>query len=170
MLVLVVLWVINLSSFFWSLHLQQLNEFCIEQSVKYLPRYLFYDDDIIIFLRATRANGRNIHKLLLEYGQLSDQIYSPSKSRIFYNDKSTTHFKTYVRRCTSITTGVLPFLYLGISIFEGSPTAMHLEAIVDNIIHKFTRWKGHTISLAYRKCSINSVIAISLIHTMMIYK
>lgn len=82
-----------------------------------LPRYLFYVDDIMIFLHASRANGRNIHQLLVDYGRLSGQVYRPSKSRIYYSTKSDTRFKTYVCCCSSIATGELLFSYLGVSDF-----------------------------------------------------
>lgn len=73
-------------------------------------------------------------------------------------------------RCLKITTGVLPFIYLGVPIFRGKPKAIHLKAIADEVIQKFTRWKGHTLSFAGQRCLINSVIASSLVHTMMVYK
>lgn len=43
-----------------------------------LPRYLFYADDILIFLEATQVNGRHIHSLLTDYGRLSGQVFSPT--------------------------------------------------------------------------------------------
>lgn len=47
---------------------------------------------------------------------------------------------------------------------------MSLGNIADNVIHKFIRWRGHTLSLAWRRCMINSVIASSLVQMMMVYK
>lgn len=46
----------------------------------------------------------------------------------------------------------------------------HLNAIADGIITKFSKWKGHTLSLTGRRCLINSVIASSLVHSVMVYK
>lgn len=66
--------------------------------------------------------------------------------------------------------GVLPFMYLGVPIFREMPKTVHLNTIADKVIHKFTRGKGHTLSLAVRCCFINSVITSSLVHTMMVYK
>lgn len=40
---------------------------------KKLPRHLIYADDVLIFLQATRANGRCIKSLLHDYGALSGQ-------------------------------------------------------------------------------------------------
>ncbi|KAL8474055.1 hypothetical protein ACS0TY_030778 [Phlomoides rotata] len=65
--------------------------------------------------------------------------------------------------------GALPFDYLGVPIFRGTPRVHHLSRLVDSVIYKFSRWKGSTLSLAGRKCLINSVIAASLVHSMMVY-
>lgn len=62
------------------------------------------------------------------------------------------------------------FLILVFPIFKGVPKSVHLEALADNIIHKLTHWKGHTLSLPGRKCLINSFIMGSLVHSIMIYK
>lgn len=46
----------------------------------------------------------------------------------------------------------------------------HLLPIADTVIEKFSRWRGHTLSLPGRYFLINGVIAISLVHTMMVYR
>lgn len=61
-------------------------------------------------------------------------------------------------------------LYLGVSIFRGRPKVEHLVGLADSVVNKFSRWKGHTLSLAGRRCLINNVIAASLVHSMMVYK
>lgn len=135
-----------------------------------LPRHLFYADDVLIFVEATRANGRNITRLLDNYGNLSGQKFSAPKSSIFFGPSATTGFKPFITRCTSISAGSLPFTYLGVPIFKGAPRAAYLAPIADSIIHKFDKWRGNTLSLAGRRCLINSIIASSLVHTMMIYR
>ncbi|KAL8556379.1 hypothetical protein ACS0TY_003989 [Phlomoides rotata] len=50
---------------------------------------------------------------------------------------------------------------LGI-IATRAPRTYHLTALADSIISKFSKWKGHSLSLAGRKCMINFVIAASL--------
>ncbi|KAL8520052.1 hypothetical protein ACS0TY_010838 [Phlomoides rotata] len=70
---------------------------------------------------------------------------------------------------TGITHGSLPLSYLGIPIFRGAPHTCHLAALADSIISKFSKWKGHSLYLAGRKCMINVVIAASLVHSLMVY-
>lgn len=76
----------------------------------------------------------------------------------------------YVKTHTSISTGSLPFRYLRVPVFRGAPKVEHLSPIVDSIINIFSRWRGQTLSLAGHRCLINSVIASSLVHTMMVYR
>lgn len=130
-----------------------------------LPRYLFYADDIIIFLEAIRANGRNVHRLLLDYICLFGHVYNQPKSHICYGNKAMTHLKNYICWCSVINIGSLMFTYLSVPIFRGTSKICHLTAIADNVIQKFTRWKGNTMSLVDLRCLINSVIYSSLIHT-----
>ncbi|KAL8535288.1 hypothetical protein ACS0TY_011058 [Phlomoides rotata] len=72
-------------------------------------------------------------------------------------------------RTTGITHGSLPMSYLEVPIFRGAPRVCHLASLADSIISKFAKWKGHSLSLAGRKCMINSVIAASLVYSMMVY-
>ncbi|KAL8520162.1 hypothetical protein ACS0TY_010907 [Phlomoides rotata] len=51
----------------------------------------------------------------------------------------------------------------------GAPRSGHLAAMADSIIAKFSKWKDHALSMAGRKCMINSIIAASLVHSMMVY-
>ncbi|KAL8555719.1 hypothetical protein ACS0TY_003509 [Phlomoides rotata] len=70
---------------------------------------------------------------------------------------------------TGISHGSFSMSYLGVPIFRGPPRVCHLAPLADSIISRFAKWKGHSMSLAGRKCFINSVIAASLVHSMMVY-
>lgn len=135
-----------------------------------LPSYLLYADDIIFFMKATQKNIRNFHRILEQYGQLAGQVYNPPKSRAFYGSKVNRLIKSYRLRTTGIVAGTLPFTYLGVPIFHGIPRVIHLQDIADSVIAKFGRWKGGYLSLVGRRCLINSVIASSLVHSMMVYR
>lgn len=76
----------------------------------------------------------------------------------------------YINDITFISIGSLSIKDLGVPIFKGAPKVEHLSPITDSIIQIFSRWRGHSLSLAGRCCLINSVIASSLVHSMMIYR
>ncbi|KAL8492486.1 hypothetical protein ACS0TY_023891 [Phlomoides rotata] len=77
--------------------------------------------------------------------------------------------KNAMLRSMGISECSLPFSYLGVPIFHGAPRTCHLTAMADSIIAKFSKWKGHSLSLAGRKCMVNSITSISLVHSMMVY-
>lgn len=52
----------------WIDHAISVNRFRVHDR---LTRHLFYADDIIIFLKALSVNARNIHQILIDYGNLS---------------------------------------------------------------------------------------------------
>ncbi|KAL8546919.1 hypothetical protein ACS0TY_006582 [Phlomoides rotata] len=133
------------------------------------PRYLFYADDILIFAKATVANIARLQSILSSYGRLSGQIYNPAKSKVYYGSVVPRRVRNFMLRTTGISQGSLPMSYLGVPLFRGAPRVCHLAPLADSIISRFSKWKGHTLSLAGRKCLINSVIAASLVHSMMVY-
>ncbi|KAL8463009.1 hypothetical protein ACS0TY_033861 [Phlomoides rotata] len=81
----------------------------------------------------------------------------------------TRRVKTVMLHSTGISEGSLPFTYMGVPIFMGAPRSGHQAAMANSIIAKFSKWKGHALSMAGRKCMINSIIASSLVHSMIIY-
>lgn len=106
---------------------------------KKLPRHLFYADDVIIFVEATRVNGSNIKDIFMKYGNLSGQKYSATKSSILFGPSATSSFKHFITRFTGISAGSLPFMYLGVSIFRGAPRVEHLAPIADVILNRFNK-------------------------------
>ncbi|XP_057775188.1 uncharacterized protein LOC130994172 [Salvia miltiorrhiza] len=134
------------------------------------PTHLLYADDILIFCKATKANARTLLKILNFYGEISGQVFSPSKSQIIFSDHIVARTKRQVTRILALSIGNLPFSYLGVPMFRGKPKASHMQVIHDRIINKFARWKGLQLSMAGRLCLINSVISSSITHSMMVFR
>ncbi|KAL8492511.1 hypothetical protein ACS0TY_023916 [Phlomoides rotata] len=137
-----------------------------------IPRaswFLLYADDILIFAKATHGNIQRMQQVLSEYGRLSGQPYNPAKSKVYFGSAVSRRVRNDMLRTTGISAGSLPFSYLGVPIFRGAPHTGHLAALADSIIGKFSKWKGHSLSLAGRKCMVNFLIADSLVHSMMVY-
>ncbi|XP_057811497.1 uncharacterized protein LOC131025722 [Salvia miltiorrhiza] len=134
------------------------------------PSHLLYADDILLFCKATTKNARMIRNILQRYGELSGQVCSQEKSHIFYAKGVPLSYQRQIGRILHFRVGQLPFIYLGAPLFVGRPKAIHLAAIKDRIINKFSRWKGSQVSIAGRICLVRSVIQSSIVHTMMLYK
>ncbi|KAL8479156.1 hypothetical protein ACS0TY_026131 [Phlomoides rotata] len=119
---------------------------------------------------ASRANILRLKFILHRYANVSGQKFNPAKTKAYFGRHVPAHNWRYARTTLGIGIGDLPFTYLGVPLFRGAPKAMHLRGIADHIIAKFATWKGSTLSMAGRICLVNSVIASSLVHSMMIYK
>ncbi|KAL8546391.1 hypothetical protein ACS0TY_006207 [Phlomoides rotata] len=70
--------------------------------------------------------------------------------------------KAFFRDTLHIGSASLPFSYLGVPLFRGSPKAAHLKSTADRIIAKFAGWKRSALSMAGRVCLVNLVIVSSL--------
>ncbi|XP_057775358.1 uncharacterized protein LOC130994327 [Salvia miltiorrhiza] len=134
------------------------------------PTHLLYADDILIFYKATMQNARAIRDIFLYYGVISGQDCSREKSQLFFAKGILLCYQRQISRALGFSVKKLPTVYLGVPLFAGSPRAVHLAAIKDKIINKFSRWKGMQLSMAGRLCLVKSIIQSSLVHTMMIYK
>lgn len=110
---------------------------------KKLPCHVIYADDIMIFLEASRSNGRHIKQLLKNYGNISSQRFSPPKSSIYFAPTTLAIIRDYILGYTSISQGSPPFNYLGVPIFRGTPKVKHVAPIADSILTIFARWRGH---------------------------
>ncbi|KAL8463013.1 hypothetical protein ACS0TY_033866 [Phlomoides rotata] len=123
-------------------------------------------------INSTQSNMGNIQRLqivLSAYGNLSGKIYNPAKSKVYYGSAVPRQVQNFMHRSMGISHGSLPLSYLWVPIFIGAPRVSHLAPLADSIISRFAKWKGHSLSLACRKFLINSVIAASLVHSMMVY-
>ncbi|XP_057803087.1 uncharacterized protein LOC131018376 [Salvia miltiorrhiza] len=133
------------------------------------PTHLLYADDILIFCKASIRNAKTIKHILEYYGELSGQVCSLEKSRIYFAKGVSSSMKRGINQVLNFTQGNDHITYLGAPLFVGKPRASHLTSIKDKIIHKFSRWAGLHLSMAGRICLVNSVIQSSLTHTMMVY-
>jgi len=79
-------------------------------------------------------------------------------------------FVTKVQCLLSYGHGVLPFNYLGLSIFVGAPKCRFLQSLVDKVKLKLTSWKGKSLSMMGRIQLLNTVITGFLACSFNIYK
>jgi len=65
--------------------------------------------------------------------------------------------------------GVIPFQYVGCSIFTGKPRCIHFQAITCRITVKLASWKGSLLSIMGHTQLINSIIHGMLVYSFHIY-
>ncbi|CAJ2657082.1 unnamed protein product [Trifolium pratense] len=118
--------------------------------------------------KATLANINVLKGLFQRYGEASGQIINPSKSTFYVGSIYATRINRIVDML-GFFVGTLPFIYLGVPIFNGKPKACHLQPIADRIKAKLAAWKASLLSIAGRVQIVKSIIHGMLIYSFMIY-
>lgn len=120
------------------------------------------------FCKGNKRNLRNVMKLMKDYGEVSGQIMNNSKSQV-YIGKGAAHRSHSITSLLGMQEDKAPFTYLGVPIFKGKPSKVHLQAVVDKRKSKWEGWQGRILSLAGRTELIRSVVIPILLHSFMIY-
>ncbi|XP_057803295.1 uncharacterized protein LOC131018600 [Salvia miltiorrhiza] len=134
------------------------------------PSRLLYADDVLLFCKATWRSCRMIESIFNIYASVSGQFCNKAKSKVFFGKGVSVQMRRRLQRVLGFSTGSLPFIYLGVSIFAGRATAARLISIHDRIIAHFPRWQGMQLSMAGRLCLVTSIIQSAAVHSMLIYR
>jgi len=100
-------------------------------------------------------------KFLHSYDLASGQWINTSKSHCFIVNASSS-FLSKIKDVLGCSKGNIPFNYLGVPIFVGSPKAKFLQPLADKVRSKLAYWKGKSLSIMGRVELVNSVIYDSL--------
>lgn len=63
--------------------------------------------------------------------------------------------------------GLLPFVYLGVPLFVGTPKGFWLQSLADRVVGNFSKWKGSSLSMACGLALVKSVIYYSSLDSFM---
>lgn len=135
-----------------------------------VPTHLLYADDILLFCQASSRNCQSLSRIFEHYASISGQCVNYTKSKIFFGSQVPQALRRRIKRSIGFSEGSLPFIYLGVPLFTGKPRRIFFQPVMDKILSKFSRWRGSSLSMVGRVCLVDSVIASSLVHSMMIYK
>lgn len=116
------------------------------------------------------CNLRTIAQAFQSYGELSGQIVNWSASFIYFSSLISDSHQMALLDVIMMNKAILPFVYLGVPLFKGTPKVCYLQGIEDKILHQFESWKGKSLSMAGRVCLVNSVITSMFIHSFIICK
>jgi hypothetical protein len=122
-----------------------------------IPTHILYADVIMIFCKATKVNIRRILEIFNTYGEASGQLVNQNKSKYYAGAVSPTRLNV-ITTMLGFSMGSVPFMYLGCSIFEGKPKAIHFQDIADIIKVKLSTWNGSLLSIMGRVQLVNSII------------
>lgn len=133
------------------------------------PTHIFYADDIMLFCKGTKKCILAVLSLFEAYGNASGQFMCNHKSKVLIGKNATSRLTNFINTLGMQTiTG--PFSYLGVPIFRGVPTKLHLQATVDKIRSKLEGWQSKLLSFAGRIELIKTVIHPMLLHSFMLYQ
>jgi len=121
-----------------------------------LPTHILYADDILIFCTGLKSNIRCLRQIFNDYSEASGQLINYDKSKFFTGAMTTSRRNFLIQMC-GFSPGIIPFRYLGCSIFQGKPKFIHFRVIVDRIKVKLVSWKGALLSIMGRVQLIKSM-------------
>ncbi|KAK2388551.1 hypothetical protein QL285_062226 [Trifolium repens] len=133
-----------------------------------VPSHSLYADDILIFCNGNMNGLRALKDLFTQYALESGQVVSSSKSTIIAGSITPRRLNLIVQ-LMNFKLGSLPFDYLGVPIFKGKPTTLHLQPVADKIKQKLSAWKASLLSIAGRVQLVKSVVQSMLIYSISIY-
>jgi len=108
-------------------------------------------------------------KFLHSYGLDSCQWINTSKSH-FFTANAFLSFLSKIKYVLGCSRGNIPFNYLGVPIFVGSPKVRFLQPLVNKVRSKLAYWKGKSLSMTGRVELVNSVIYDFLSYNFQVYK
>ncbi|XP_073120238.1 uncharacterized protein [Henckelia pumila] len=120
--------------------------------------HLAYADDIILFSNGSIPGIRLIRDFLYHYEQCSGQLISNAKSFIFTAKKCPQEKKGRYYSITGFGEGVLPFRYLGATMFVGHRKRSYFNHIFVNASRKLQGWQSKSLSFGSRLVLIKSVL------------
>ncbi|KAF3433236.1 hypothetical protein FNV43_RR24338 [Rhamnella rubrinervis] len=107
-------------------------------------------DDVLMFCRGTYRNLTGVFDAIRPYSSLLGQVVNLDKSHIYFGSGVSHQRRAKILPDFGIKTGSLPFIYLGVPLFKGSPTQAILRPIADRILEQLASWKSCTLSMAGR--------------------
>jgi hypothetical protein len=135
----------------------------------FLPTHVLYADDIFICCTGTRKNIKCLMQVFNSYSEVSGQLVSFEKSKLF-TGAMTPNRSRNLARLSGFSLGAIPFNYLSCPIFQGRPRRAHFQAIVDRIKVKLATWKGHHLTVMGRVQLVKSIIHGMLVYSFHIYR
>lgn len=133
-----------------------------------VPSHTLYVDDVMVFCKGGKRNLANLMALFQEYGEISGQLLSLDKCK-FYTNSASVRRSAALSDTLGFNAGQLPFVYLGVPLFEGKPRKCHLQPIADKIRLKLASWKGSLLSIMGRIQLVKSIIRGMLSYSFHVY-
>lgn len=107
--------------------------------------HLFFADDIMFFLRASKENAINLKSLLAKFELISGLKLNTAKSKLYFSKKADSELITHILDIQPCT---LPVRYLGLPLFQGRLSKKDCAPLLDKIQIRLDSWKAKSLSMA----------------------
>ncbi|CAM8948389.1 unnamed protein product [Rhodiola kirilowii] len=132
--------------------------------------HLFFADDSIFFLKASRQNAHRIKRVLEEYEFISGQKINLGKSEVVFSRNTRSEEREEIARILEVSVAEAHTRYLGLPIsFNHNRTEM-FRYLVDSTWRKVLGWKEMQLSAAGKEVMIKAVLQSIPQYAMMCYK
>ncbi|PKI65221.1 hypothetical protein CRG98_014370 [Punica granatum] len=132
--------------------------------------HLMFADDLLILLRATKANIRNVKSILDKFCSWSGQEVNRAKSGLFFSKNTMADERRNAKSIIGIRKLKDNSKYLGNPLFIKRKRKESFQFLIDKIKSKLASWKAKSLSWAGRATLINSVVNNTPIYTMSLFR
>lgn len=120
--------------------------------------HLLYADDTLIFLTGMSKHIKCLLQFIKDYEASSGQKVNNNKSSFIITRKASAAAITRVSNLTGFQHKTGLQSYLGVPLYEGRKRISQFKELMDKICRRVSSWKSKYLSMAGRRCLINSVL------------
>ncbi|XP_030924735.1 uncharacterized protein LOC115951970 [Quercus lobata] len=120
--------------------------------------HLFFEDDSLVFCRATIAECQNVQNLLNVYEKASGQQLNRNKTGLFFSKSTPPNILNQIKELLGVQEVKNHEKYLGLPSLVGKHKKASLMFIKEKILAKLQGWKEQLLSQAGREILLKAVI------------
>jgi hypothetical protein len=120
--------------------------------------HLLFEDDLLIFGKATVTEASSIKSCLDKYCRWSRQSINPSKSSIHFSKNINPSTSEAISSVIPYPSNLFTFLYLGLPILMVNSKKKAFQGIIDKVLSRIEGWRAKTLFQAGRLVLIKSVV------------
>ncbi|KAL9682674.1 hypothetical protein QQ045_014479 [Rhodiola kirilowii] len=131
--------------------------------------HLFFADDSIFFIKATKEEATVFREVLSQYEMVSGQRINMKKLEVVFSCKTPADRRKYIGNLLRIEQVCSHSKYLGLPLLVGQRKTETFNCITEKIWKKIGDWKGKILSMAGKEVLIKAVVQSIPVYMMSVY-
>ncbi|VFQ73354.1 unnamed protein product [Cuscuta campestris] len=131
--------------------------------------HLIYADDLMIFTKGDTRNLLRLKGVLLDYLGASGQQINYNKSHFYCSKNTSKEHISHIEKILGMTTGSLPFTYLGGTICKGVLRKEHCSSLLEHFDNHISSWYSKILNQMGRLILIKHVLSPIPLHIMAVH-